>query len=235
VQIPHHTAVGLATYYFAFRAGQWDIPDFSEECPICGGEDCAVYWGFYTRQVIEPMGGLSVDDFPVMRFRCYRRGGTPRVSDVTFSLLPLDLVPFRRLSLKFMVAAVLLWLQRRLSRERAEEFIQKELVDMEDPESVPFASAWAQWTWFCLLREGLHRLVRRGSPVIHRSLVDGSGVWKSLQLANFLELTAIYASRRLEPQIRGPDALAGDFFLIAGGQRANAGFLFGLASQHRLG
>jgi len=235
VQIPHNIAVGLATYYFAFWAGKWDIPDFSHECPICGGQDCAVYWGFYTRHAIEPMGGFSVEDFPVMRFRCYRKGGMPRVPDVTFSLLPLDLIPFRRLSLTFMVAAVLLWLQRRLSREKAEEPIQKELVDMKDAEEVSFTSAWAQWTWYCVLFQGLLRITKAKAPVLAglpSEVVAGN---QRLLLENFLQGAAAYESSRLEQRIRGPDALAGDFYLPHGGEQVRAGFLFGVPSQHRRG
>ena len=155
VLIPHHITASLATYYHTFPAGGWAVPDFSSECPIFGAEDCARYWGFHTRHVIEPMGGLSVDDFPIMRFRCYRRGGKARVPDFTFSLLPLDLVPYRRLSLSFMVAGVLLWLQRPLSREKAEEVIEAELVDTPDTGDISLASARAQWSWYRLVWDGM--------------------------------------------------------------------------------
>jgi hypothetical protein len=73
-----------------------------------------------------------VDDFPVMRFRCFREGGEGRVPDVTFSLLPLELVPYRRLSVRFMVLAVRMRLKRKLSLLKADAQIEIELVRMKD-------------------------------------------------------------------------------------------------------
>ncbi len=77
------------------------IPDFRDKCPLCGGKDCAVRHGLYFRGVVD-RDGQVYEDFPVPRFRCRRRGPR-RPEAVTFSVLPAQLVPRRRLSLPLML------------------------------------------------------------------------------------------------------------------------------------
>lgn len=236
MQIPYHINTSLANYYHAFRSGKWAIPDFSKECLLCGRADCARYWGFYTRRVVEPTSGFAVADFPVMRFRCFRPDGTLLVLDVTFSLLPLDLVPYRRLSLTFMVLAILVRVKRKLSWVKTEAKVDEELVDME--EDVSFVSVAALLSWACLLWDGFLRLAANkpsGLCLLDGRLDDGPGNIGGELFTAFLEGAREYLSKRLEPRIRGPDALAGDFYLQSGGWQVNAAFLFGTASQHRKG
>ncbi len=92
------------------RAGlgvyEW-VPDFRERCPVCDGQGCAVRHGLYRRRVVD-RGGRRYEHFPVPRFRCRRRGTRPAEA-VTFSVLPVELVPRRRASLPLM-----LWILRLL-------------------------------------------------------------------------------------------------------------------------
>ena len=233
MQVPYHISVSLANYYHDFWSGKWSLPDFSDECLLCGEADCAKYWGFYTRGVVEPMSGFSAPDFPVMRFRCFRKGGTRGVPDVTFSLLPLDLVPYRRPSLTFMVQAVLVRLKRKLSWLKTEAKVEEELVDLA--EEVSFVSVAALLSWACLVRDGFLSLMASGVPLLEGPPDNGAAKGDGERLAAFLEGAVGYDSTRLEPRIRGPDALAGDFYLMSGGWKANAAFLFGTASQHHNG
>jgi hypothetical protein len=232
VQIAYHIATSLANYYHDFQSGKWSIPDFSDECPICSGADCAKYWGTYTRRVVEPMSGFSADDFPIMRFRCFRVG-KPHVRDVTFSLLPLELVPYRRLSVKFLLEAVLVRVKRKLSWLKAEAAVEEELVDLVGVDSL--VSVVALMSWVLLMEEGLLRLVASGLRLVEGMPDAFAGDEGVDGLVAFLEGAKGYVSTRLEPRIRGPDALAMDFYLMSGGWQNNAAFLFGTPSQHRGG
>ena len=103
MQIPYHIKVDLQEYYEKFY--EWPVPDFSDKCPLCGGIKCACYLGCYFRTATCPLTGIFIPDLPVLRFLCSRKGDHIVCDHVTFSLLPLMLVPYRRLSLKFMVLA----------------------------------------------------------------------------------------------------------------------------------
>ncbi len=76
------------------------LPDYRDRCPLCRGSECAVRHGLYFRCLVDEEG-RTYQRFPVARFRCRRRGpDQPR--DVTFSVLPAQVVPRRRFSLGLM-------------------------------------------------------------------------------------------------------------------------------------
>ena len=76
------------------------LPDYGESCPLCRGAGCAVRHGLYFRRLVDA-GGRAYERFPVVRFRCRRRG-PDRPREVTFSVLPAQVVPRRRFSLGLM-------------------------------------------------------------------------------------------------------------------------------------
>jgi hypothetical protein len=76
------------------------LPDYRDCCPVCSGRDCAVRHGLYYRGLVD-VDGQVYERFPVVRFRCLRRG-PKQARDVTFSVLPAAVVPRRRLSLELM-------------------------------------------------------------------------------------------------------------------------------------
>lgn len=84
----------LSVYCASTLTGRWEFPDFSDECPICGGKECAVRHGFYGRW------GYSLKDrkllyIPVPRYLCRKKGKSPPKSrHRTFSLLPSSLIPY---------------------------------------------------------------------------------------------------------------------------------------------
>ena len=130
MQIPYHTKVSLQEYYENFFAHS--IPDFSDKCPICGGADCATFLGYYIRAAICPITGFSVLDLPVLRYLCHDKGDVRVCDHITFSLLPHELVPFRQLSLNFMVKAVWFKVNKNLSFTRLIEVIEDELNHLDD-------------------------------------------------------------------------------------------------------
>ena len=76
-----------------------------EVCPLCGGRDCAVPLGVYSRTTVDwKMQEILIQ---VARFLC--RGKGPKVSEErTFSVLPAEVIPRRRWSVS-LVLHVALW------------------------------------------------------------------------------------------------------------------------------
>lgn len=88
------------------------LQDLLRSCPICGGSNCAIRHGLYLRRVVDDLGQL-LEKFPVPRFLCQRRGvkeGCAAPGALTFSVLPSQVVPRRRLCLSRMVWLLNLWL-----------------------------------------------------------------------------------------------------------------------------
>jgi hypothetical protein len=227
IQKPYHIKVSLQEYYEKF--GEWTIPDFSDKCLICGAADCAGYHGHYTRTATCPLTGFSVSDLPVMRFLCQGKGDKRKCDHVTFSLLPIELVPFRQLTLKFMVLAVWIMLDRRLSFTRALDAIEEELNNLGDV--AEFINTSTLMSWERLIRAAFELFLSTDievcKPRYEKITADETCVLL------FLELLREYKSGNANNPIRGPDAFAWDFYQQSGGADQLALFLFGRASQHR--
>ena len=132
MQEPYHIKVSLQKYYRLTKSGEWTIPDFSEKCLICGAKDCARYHGTYERAATCPITGFEEPDLVVLRFLCNGKGVKSKCDHGTFSLLPLVLVPYRRLTLRFLVLAVSLRLTQRLSLFDAMNAIENTLINLSD-------------------------------------------------------------------------------------------------------
>lgn len=84
----------MATYMKSVEEKTWDFPDFQQSCPICGAKDCCVRIGFYYRkQVI--IDYETFENVPIARYLC-RKKGTQKTEHRTFSLLPHQLIPYRK-------------------------------------------------------------------------------------------------------------------------------------------
>jgi len=228
MQEPYHIGVSLQEYYRIFQSGGWRIPDFSEKCLICGVGDCAKYHGVYERRAICPQSGFEVADLPVVRFLCHAKGAIKNCDHVTFSLLPLVLVPYRQLTLKFMVLALWLRLRDKISLFAAMDAIEKELVNFK-ADVGDFVSIAAQLQWEKLIRAGFYRFLV--SDMITEEQIGLINKAPEKGLMVFLKMMFAYQSQRSDVPIRGPDGLAWDFYKLSGNKLA--AFLFGTASQHR--
>jgi len=228
IQEPYHIKVGLQEYYKKFE--ERTIPDFSDKCLICGAADCAGYHGHYTRTVICPLTGFSVPDFPVLRFLCQGKGDKKKSDHVTFSLLPIELVPFRQLTLKFMVLAVWLRLGRQLSLTSALDDIEEELNHLGD--IAEFINISTVMSWERLIRAAFELFLSTNINMLCNIQYEKITADET-SLLPFLELLKKYKSRNMNNPIRGPDAFAWDFYQQSGGTNKLVPFLFGKASQHR--
>lgn len=227
MQIPYHIKVDLQEYYERFN--EWPIPDFSGKCPICGGIKCACYLGCYFRTAICPLTGVFIPDLPVLRFLCFRKGNHIVCDHVTFSLLPLMLVPYRRLSLKFMVLATWIRFSQLLSLTRALDVIESELNHLEDVADFINISSMISWEW--MIRKGA--LLLLSSKINLVPAIQYEDLRDTVKFSRFLETIIHHKNRIGNHTIRGPDAFACDFYQQSGGTERCAYFLFGLASQHR--
>jgi hypothetical protein len=227
IQIPYHIKVGLQEYYTNFDTRP--IPDFSDRCPICSGAGCATFLGYYVRIAICPLTSFSVRDLPILRYRCHDKGDARVCDHVTFSLLPHQLVPFRKLPLNFMIKAVWIKVSRYLSFTKAMDVIEKELNHLSDV--ADFISISAMMSWQQMILIALERFISADINMIPKSH------YKQLQeivgSKLFLEILINHSSQSSHHPIRGPDAFAWNYYQQSGGSEQNAVFLFGWASQHR--
>ena len=227
MQIPYHIKVDLQDYYEKFY--EWPIPDFSDKCPLCGGIKCACYLGCYFRTATCPLTGVFIPDLPVLRFLCSRKGDHIVCDHVTFSLLPMMLVPYRQLSLKFMVLATWIRFSRLLSLTRALDVIESELNHLEDVADFINISSMISWEW--MIKKGA--LLLLSSKIDLTPAIQYEDLLDTVKFSRFLETIIHHKNRIGNHTIRGPDAFACDFYQQSGGTERCARFLFGLASQHR--
>jgi len=227
IQIPYHTKVSLQEYYENFYARP--IPDFSDKCPICGGAECATFLGYYVRIAICPITGFSVPDLPVLRYLCHDKGDARVCDHITFSLLPSELVPFRQLSLNFMVKAVWFMVNKHLSLPRLIDVIEDELNHLDDVADFINIRAILSWQRMVILAFSLFL----SADVNMVSKLQYEQLQNTDNLQPFLDLLINHQSRINNHPIRGPDAFAWDYYQQTGGIEQNAFFLFGRASQHR--
>lgn len=232
IQIPYHIKVRLQEYYENFDT--WPIPDFSDKCPICGGIDCATFLGYYIRIAICPLTGFSVPDLPILRYLCHDKGKARVCDHITFSLLPDELVPFRQLSLDFMVRAIWFKVSRDLSLTGIMDVIEDELNNLGDVADFINISTMMSWQRMILAALELFTCdlqvmsseVNMVSKSQYEQLQDTGG------LKLFLGILINHQSYN-NNLIRGPDVFARDYYRQSGGSKRDAVFLFGRASQHR--
>lgn len=227
IQIPYHIKVSLQEYYEDFDTRL--IPDFSDKCPICGGIDCATFLGYYIRIAICPLTGFSVPDLPILRYLCHDKGNARVCDHITFSLLPNELVPFRQLSLDFMVRAIWFKFSRHLSFTRAMDVIEDELNCLGDVADFINISTMMSWQLMILTAFGLFM----SADVNMVSRFSYEQLQNTDDLKLFLEILINHQSQSSNHPIRGPNAFARDYYQQSGGSEQHAVFLFGRASQHR--
>jgi uncharacterized protein YfkK (UPF0435 family) len=171
-----------------------------------------------------------------LRYRCHDKGDARVCDHITFSLLPHQLVPFRQLTLDFMVKAIWFKINQKVSLTKAIDVIEKELNTLDDVAAFINISTMLSWQQMVLIAFELFTLtdINMVSKSQFRQLHNIAGLHLFLNiLINYnLEVTrnlySVCKSQVNNPPIRGPDAFAMDYF-----QHSNL-FLFGKASQHRI-
>lgn len=202
-------------YQSAFQEGRIDWDEvLGPRCAICGEAGCHRKITPYSRGVIElfPWRGGRVD---VARFQCRNR-------QVTFSLLPCQLVPYCRYSLESIVGVLLLVWQAREEDDVGVGTALNELVGDSD------LGPYLVGHWLGLVLRGL----RRGHPVLS-ARYNLTGVRSSSSAAEGLDELAAYCAAFAGNRPRAPPSrrsLNNPCALYANETHL---FLIGRPSQHR--
>jgi len=171
-------------------------------------------------------------NFPILRFKCNSKGDTKICNHVTFSLLPIQLIPYRQLSLKFIILAVKIKLTNDISYFKAMDIIEEKLIDLGDV--ADFLNICALFAWFNIVSIAFKLCLQSDIKIFNNS--QHHEILNNLDngLILFLEVAINYKFTKNNHTIKGPCALALVFYQLSGGDDALAPFLFGKALQHRL-
>ncbi len=226
----------LQQYLDMIKSGK--IPDFSDRCLICGEKNCATYNCCYKRSVIDFFNNFFMDDFPVLQYLCHQKGNNPVTDHVTFSLLPWMLIPYHRLPLLFIIFAIKVKFQKKISYFKLITELDLEFNHLHEVfDSLNFINV--NTLFFCkiIIESALDRFIESG---IGNKIVDYSlcqNIFNdnnNKMLLCFIELITNYECEYKGQTISGPIAFAWIFYQHYGGSQKNAPFLFGIASQHRI-
>jgi len=160
-----------------------------------------------------------------MRFFCNRVGNELKSSHRTFSLLPIELVPYRKLSLLYIVLSVLIRFKRNVSRVRALDIIADELCSLS--QEIGFVHEPALIDHEMILRLAAQRFWK--APVLFS---NGPDYPDNRSFSRFLDYCENYRCIR-DASIRGPPGLAWDYYILNKEHGKFGAFLFGIPSHER--
>ena len=190
----------------------------NNRCPICEESDCAQFFTYYPRHVVEE-NGKTYTDFPIARFLCKK---TKR----TFSLLPYQLIPYRKYSIDFIFLA----LTKKYLEEESNTEVLNKLSGLDENDFLKIdTSQLADFRE--LAEESVSKLLATNYYLEFKDIISEANANKHLM--RFIEFAKDFESTKTEVQIRGPCALSFDFYLAGGSSLQGAQFLFGTPSQFR--
>jgi hypothetical protein len=200
-------------YEESFLSGQIDFVFFiGVRCPICGREDCYRPMGPYWRYAIELFPEFKKKRIPIARFVCRQRRKT-------FSLLPIQLIPYVQYTVGAVMGTLLLGMG---SWQMGQKGFHGASMAV-DPESL--LTPWLITCWLVAVIRGL----RRGHTVLRR-LYNLDGV-RTLETAQgWQEAADYFVAFGLEPKM---DSHALWMDVVGRYSRSTGQFLFGTPSQYR--
>lgn len=213
--------------YVRLASSSWQFPDYSEDCLLCHGKDCAVRIGFYCRKYIIFLSQIYCDVL-IARYLC-REKGEVTSSHSTFSLLPSPLIPYRQFTLELVVEAIRLFCHEKLSYSKISDAITKRLPDIYLDD--------------CLIR-GFLRIFKQTffklttNPQLKSIFTQHKDSSQTCPLAVVLDFISGYQSvlpsHSHSLALTTPEKCALDFFfLYQNDTYFNRQFLFGTPSQKR--
>jgi len=198
--------------------GTYQFPDYSYCCPICHGKECCIRHGYYFRQVIDEHGTFF-KYFPIARYICQRKGKA-KLSDRTFSLLPWQLIPYRKWTIELMFS---------IAAYHSEHSI-KETLDKFEIETTP-----------TYLSSSIKKVILSSADQlsdIQEIILSGLDKLKICRMISFdtsyrefIIYCQSYVSASEQRRIRGPTALSWDYYKKNSEYYENSHFLFGCAAQ----
>lgn len=215
IQLPYiNRFESIWEYEKAFLADRIDFFYYiGPTCPICGTLHCYRQITPYWRYAIELFPCFKKKRVPIARFVCRR-------DRVTFSLLPIQLIPYLQYTAVAVIGALLLGYKCWQMGQRG--FFGAMIV--LDPYSN--VTAWLIVCWLQLVLRGF----RRAHPVLGR-FYDLSGLRSSERGLAWEEVAGYILAFGWKPDIAWVPLL---FKLLHLYSRQTRQFLFGTASQQRL-
>lgn len=188
-------------------------------CPICGGRDCPQFIGYYYRHVIDEKGNYY-KDFPIGRYKCRNR-------KKTFSLLPYQLIPYKKHCIRLITETFKLRYKDRLSIYKVQDYIarlgQTDILNIAANQIYKFKK---------IVIEAINKISALGYYAEFDEKVKDKTTDKEIVVA-FIEFAQGFECFKVESSIKGDCGLNYDFYINGGGYYKNAQFLFGTASQFR--
>jgi len=214
IQLPYlNTFETVWEYRESFLAGK--IHFFSSigpVCPLCGHLHCYRKILPYWRYALELFPEFKKERIPIARFLC-------RKTQRTFSLLPIQLIPYFQYTLSAVVGTLLLgwgyW-------QKGQQGFWGATVEV-DPESL--VTPWLVIFWLAAILRGL----RRGHAMLGR-FYDLTGIRTPKRAASWEEAASYFLALGLKPKIRWYPLLMS---LVGHYSRTTKQFLFGTPSQQR--
>jgi len=236
IQLPYNSGFsGLCEYANAMARDEVDFGSVVRgRCPLCGGGGCIRQLTAYSRWAIElfPPSKMSV---PVARFECVRlrkKDGKRH----TFSLLPLELAPYHRYTLRSMLMALVLFSTLMRGQGWTVEETVLAVVPLDSPVTVSLLRYWAKVAVRGLRRA--HSLLVKAYPALSQ-VASGSGFGgEGREVETYLRSCRVRAPPHLdtvsvsltEPADGWHDDVAG---VVQAYRRSTSGFLVGTPSQDR--
>jgi hypothetical protein len=208
-----NTYQSLWEYKESFLAGQIDFDSrMGPACPLCGRLHCYRKIAPYWRYAVELFPEFCKERIPVARFLCRQRRRT-------FSLLPVQLIPYFQYTVGAVFGTLLLgwghW-------QRGQGGFWGASVEV-DSESL--VTPWLVAFWLAAVLRGL----RRGHAVLGR-FCDLTGIGTFRKTVPWEEAAGYFMALGLKPKICGFSLLMD---LVARYSRTTKQFLFGIPSQQR--
>lgn len=146
MQLPYlSTFESIWEYREAFVSEGIDFPSvIGSACPICGECECYRMITPYQRYAIDLFPGWRKEEIPIARFLCKKRWRT-------FSLLPIQLIPYVRYTVEAVVGTLLIGLG---CWEAGKEGFWGAAVEV-DPDSL--VTPWLVFCWLQMALSGLRR------------------------------------------------------------------------------
>jgi hypothetical protein len=180
-------------------------------CPICGDLQCYRQILPYWRYAIELFPGFKKKRVPIARFLC-------RSQHTTFSLLPIQLIPYFQYTVSAVIGTLLMgfgcWQLGQRGFWGASEAV--------DPESL--VSPWLVACWLAMVV----RSFRRAHRVLKR-FYDLSGIASAPRAGGWKEVAGYFSALSWQPKVEIRLLLP----LLCRYSRQTTQFLFGTASQQR--
>lgn len=223
----------MAEYYQKIKGKRYDPIefldlglDFRNRCPICGGLDCALFIGYYTREVIDE-NGIHYNDFPIARYLCQGKGERAPEADATFSLLPYQLIPYTKYSISFIIETLKTQHQEGMSISKLQDhlaaFGQDDILSISLDQILGFKQ---------IVLEAVHKITSTRQYGEFEEQVGTKTTDQQIIIA-LIEFSSHFECCKTEPGTSGAAGLNYDFYLNQGGFTQNARFLFGTPYQFR--